>query len=166
MTGGIALIGIALACAVALALTRELTAPRIAAERAAAANAALLSMTGRTSLPPPAWSGDHWQLCDGTALLRGTAEGYAGTIEWLLFIDAAPSTRIRALRVVAHRETPGIADFLNEPQHPWMQAFVARRAGEPPPDTLTGATITTRALGQSLTAALAEATPPGAGECP
>ncbi|MEN9806118.1 MAG: hypothetical protein RL756_626 [Pseudomonadota bacterium] len=166
LTGSVALIAIALACAVALAVTRELTAPRIAAERAAAANAALLDMTGRPALPPEAWSGNLWHLCDGTALMRGRADGYAGAIEWLLFIDVAPASRIRALRVIAHRETPGIADFLNEPQHPWMQAFVARGAGEPPPDTLTGATITTRALGQSLTTALATATPPGEGECP
>jgi electron transport complex protein RnfG len=123
-------------------------------------------MTGRSTLPPAAWSGDIWPLCDDTALLRGRAEGYAGAIDWLLFIDLAPIQRIRALRVIAHRETPGIADFLNQPEHPWMQAFVTRTAGEPPPDTLTGATVTTRALGENLVAALAAATPPAAGACP
>ncbi len=164
--GVVALIVIALVCAIALGLTRELTASRIAAARAAAAAEALLAMTGRTALPTGDWSRDTWHLCDGTVLKRGRAEGYAGPIDWLLFIGLYPEPRVRALRVVAHQETPGIADFLNDPGHAWMSAVVDLRTGAPPPDTLSGATVTTRALGQSIATALAHTELPTAGDCP
>jgi Na+-translocating ferredoxin:NAD+ oxidoreductase RnfG subunit len=104
-------------------------------------------------------------------LLRGTAPGYGGAIRWLLAADLdAPegdreaTPRIRRLVVTAHQETPGIADFLDDPEHPWLRGFAGRGADVAALDTISGATITTRALARSVGAALTE-TLPAPAEC-
>ena len=63
---------------------------------------------------------------------------------------AFEGSRISGLRVLRHEETPGLGDFI---EGDWLQQFVH----QPPEDvdTVTGATITSRAVIRALTARLA-----------
>jgi Na+-translocating ferredoxin:NAD+ oxidoreductase RnfG subunit len=147
-------------CAVLLAATVAMTRDPIARNRAAQEAGAILDLTGLDA--PPAtgtWQDDVWVTCDGFVLLRGAAQGYGGPIRWMLSAEqpdaAAAAPRIRRLLITTHQETPGIADFLDDPEHPWLQQFGGRSADVVALDTISGATITTRALIRSVGASLA-----------
>ena len=74
----------------------------------------------------------------------------------------------RRLLVTGHQETPGIADFLNDPEHEWLLSFIGRGPDAAEVDTISGATITTRALARSVGGALAQplrGPPPGPQDC-
>jgi len=144
-------------CAALLAATVQVTRAPIERNRAAQEAGAILQLTGRDAPPATgAWQDDAWMACDGTLLLRGAAEGYGGAIRWMLAAEAQEgSARIRRVLVTGHQETPGIADFLNDPEHPWLLQFAERGADAAAVDTITGATITTRGLTRSIGAALA-----------
>jgi len=162
---GFLLIG--LGCASLLAATVMLTREPIALNRAALEARAVLWLTGR-KVPPAVgtWADDRWFTCDGQVLLRGVAPGYGGAIHWLLAVDlagAAP-TILRVL-VAAHQETPGIADFLNDPEHPWLVRLRGHGADADRVETISGATITTRSLARSIATALAQLDPEQA-SCP
>lgn len=155
---------VSVGCASLLAAIVALTRAPIERNRAAQEASAILDLTGFDA--PPAtgtWRDDVWVTCDGLVLLRGVATGYAGPIRWMLAAaagstaEAAP--RIRRLLVTGHQETPGIADFLNDPDHEWMLGFAGRSADAIEVDTISGATITTRALARSVGAALARPLP-------
>ena len=90
-------------------------------------------------------------------LLETTApDGYAGAIRLLVAIDA--HGRIIGTRVLDHRETPGLGDFIEERRSPWIRGFDGRALGDPPLerwtvrkdggdfDQYTGATVTPRAV--------------------
>jgi Na+-translocating ferredoxin:NAD+ oxidoreductase RnfG subunit len=160
-------LAIALGCAALLAVTVQFTRERIDRNHAAREADTILRLT-RLESPPASgiWQGDVWASCDGTLLMRGAAQGYAGPIRWMLSARlTADGPRIGRVMVTNHQETPGIADFLNDPEHPWLLAFAGRGADAAELDTLTGATITTRALAQDIGARLALPLDPPA-ECP
>jgi Na+-translocating ferredoxin:NAD+ oxidoreductase RnfG subunit len=158
---------IALGCAVLLAATVHFTRDRIARNRAAEEAEGILKLT-QLERPPATgtWEGDVWAACDGTLLLRGTAQGYGGPIRWMLAAHATPDgPEIGRVMVTGHRETPGIADFLNDSEHPWLMSFAGRSADAAEVDTISGATITTRALARDIGKRLAEPVGP-LPECP
>ena len=80
--------------------------------------------------------------------------GYGGPLELLVGILA--DGRVSAVRVLAHRETPGIGDGVE--RRDWISQFDGRSLVDPPPedwlvkrdggnfDELTGATISPRAV--------------------
>jgi len=144
-------------CALLLAVTLQFTREPIARNHAAREAGAILDLTGLDT--PPAtgtWQDDAWVTCTGLVLLRGAAEGYGGPIRWMLAADAdSAGPRVRRLLVTAHQETPGIADFLNDPDHPWLRSFTGRGADAAQLEGISGATITTRALARSVGTALA-----------
>jgi Na+-translocating ferredoxin:NAD+ oxidoreductase subunit G len=82
--------------------------------------------------------------------------GYSGPIRLLVGILADGT--ISGVRVVAHRETPGLGDKIEVERDDWILDFDGRALGRPPPaqwavrrddgvfDQLTGATITARAV--------------------
>jgi len=152
-----ALLLIGCGCALLLAVTLQFTREPIARNYAAREAGAILDLTGLDA--PPAtgtWQSDAWVTCTGLVLLRGAAEGYGGPIRWMLAADSdGAGPQIRRLLVTAHQETPGIADFLNDPDHPWLRSFSGRGADAAQIDSITGATITTRALARSVGVALA-----------
>ncbi|MBX3705395.1 MAG: FMN-binding protein [Pseudomonadales bacterium] len=153
-----AFLAITAGCATLLAATVELTAPHIADARARLEHQAVARLLDADTAPPGCWTGDTWFLGDGHALLRGSAAGYGGPIQWMLVFDATAGTPlIQRVLVTAHQETPGIADFLNDPQHGWLTGFHGRGADAANLDTISGATITTRALTRSIGRALADA---------
>lgn len=85
-----------------------------------------------------------------------TDQGYSGTIELLMATDV--NWRIVGVRTLSHRETPGLGDGIDLRRSDWMLAFNGLSMDSRPAsdwtvrqdggafDSLTGATITSRAV--------------------
>ena len=83
-------------------------------------------------------------------------DGYSGPIQLLIGVYADGT--LAGVRVLAHKETPGLGDGIEEKRSPWILAFVGKSLGNPQPeswkvkkdggvfDQFTGATITPRAV--------------------
>jgi electron transport complex protein RnfG len=98
-------------------------------------------------------------------LLNAVApDGYTGALRLLVAIDA--QGRLIGVRVLEHRETPGLGDFVEERRTDWIRQFDGRSLGAPPParwqvrkdggdfDQYTGATVTSRAVTHAVRDAL------------
>lgn len=84
-------------------------------------------------------------------------DGYNAPIYLLIGIRMADAT-ISGVRVVGHRETPGLGDLIDVEKSNWIMQFDNRRIGEPAAagwavskdegefDSITGATVTPRAV--------------------
>jgi electron transport complex protein RnfG len=82
--------------------------------------------------------------------------GYAGEIRLMMGIDA--EGRILGVRALAHKETPGLGDKIEEKKTPWILRFTGLSLGNPAPerwkvkkdggdfDQFAGATITPRGV--------------------
>ncbi|MDJ0758069.1 MAG: electron transport complex subunit RsxG [Woeseiaceae bacterium] len=82
--------------------------------------------------------------------------GYSGPIRLLLGVDM--NGTVTGLRILEHRETPGLGDKIDEDKSDWVQQFPGRSLGDPAIDgwqirndggefdQLTGATVTPRAV--------------------
>ena len=163
-------VAIALACGLALSGTNLLTEEKITFNETAALRAAiaeLLPAAAAVPAEPPALTRapGAWQLCDGHLLGRSDAPGYGGDIRLLYTLrtpaDRAPGDpaahRLVRLTVLGHQETPGIADFLAEPD--WLAGYADASASEVEGlSAITGATITSRAVRDHLAAMLREPT--------
>ena len=91
-------------------------------------------------------------------------DGYGGPIRLLLAVDA--QGRVLGIRVLEHRETPGLGDPIEERRSGWIHGFDGRSLGDPPAarwqvrrdggdfDQFTGATITPRAVVRAVRDAL------------
>lgn len=91
-------------------------------------------------------------------------DGYSGDIHLLLGIEA--DGRVAGVRVVEHRETPGLGDAIERRKSDWIENFRGRSLGDPPLegwtvrrdggefDAFTGATITPRAVARGIGRAL------------
>ncbi len=83
-------------------------------------------------------------------------DGYGGAIELIVGINADGT--VAGVRVVAHKETPGLGDKIDARRSRWIDAFAGRSLADPAPaqwavkkdggafDQFTGATITPRAV--------------------
>lgn len=90
------------------------------------------------------------------AVTATAPDGYAGPIR--LIVGIAHDGRVLSARVLAHTETPGLGDPIEERRSDWIHRFEHRRLGDPPAgrwavrpdggdfDAFTGATITPRAV--------------------
>ena len=90
------------------------------------------------------------------AILSQAPDGYSGTIRLLVAVRVDGT--LGGVRVLAHRETPGLGDGIEAERSDWIQAFVGRSLGNPAEgkwkvrkdggafDQFTGATITPRAV--------------------
>ena len=84
------------------------------------------------------------------------ADGYNGAIDLLVGIDF--DNRITGVRVLEHKETPGLGDGIELNKSPWVLQFDGKTFSDPPRDEwliradggefeqLTGATVTPRAV--------------------
>ena len=91
-------------------------------------------------------------------------DGYAGSIRLLVGIDA--DGKLLGVRVLAHRETPGLGDPIDARKSTWIDGFTGRSLGDPPLerwqvkkdggdfDQFTGATVTPRAVVRAVKNAL------------
>lgn len=168
----------ALATAVLVAGTWELTRDDIAEQQRRAEERALLQVVPRDShdnrmledtLPLPADTPGLGLRQDRQAWLarRGgevvavvvpavARDGYSGDIELIVGVRADGS--ISGVRVLSHRETPGLGDKVAPGKSDWIHSFRGRGLGDPPAedwavkkdggvfDQFTGATITPRAV--------------------
>ncbi|MEM9761293.1 MAG: electron transport complex subunit RsxG [Pseudomonadota bacterium] len=85
-----------------------------------------------------------------------TGQGYAGAIRVLMAV--APDGRLLGVRVLAHTETPGLGDKIEAAKDDWIHGFAGRSLRDPAParwkvardggafDQFSGATITPRAV--------------------
>jgi electron transport complex protein RnfG len=91
-------------------------------------------------------------------------DGYSGKI-WLILAVRA-NGELAGVRVVAHKETPGLGDYIDLPKSPWVKGFdgksravykdddwkVKKDGGQF--DYMAGATITPRAVVKAVNKAL------------
>ena len=86
----------------------------------------------------------------GRALVRRFLDhkvrpGQRGPIDFLVLL--ASTDTIAGWRVTRHQETPGIGDFIDQPESQWMRQFIGADAESLSGiDGKTGATITTKTL--------------------
>lgn len=176
-------VAIALACAAALATVNRLTEDEIRFNEAAVLRAAvskLLPAGSDAPALPPAVDRvpGSWTLCSGHLLGRSNVRGYAGDIRLLYTLRregksdpgqaAGEALRLIRLSVLGHQETPGIADFLTDPD--WLAAFSGASASEIESlSAITGATISSAAVRDHLATVLREPAAqlgkPGTTEC-
>jgi electron transport complex protein RnfG len=90
--------------------------------------------------------------------------GYSGAIRLLAAIR--PDGTLAGVRVLEHRETPGLGDAIEARRSNWILGFEGRSLGNPEPlrwkvrrdggdfDQFAGATVTPRAVVQSVYEAL------------
>ncbi|MEJ2087682.1 MAG: FMN-binding protein [Gammaproteobacteria bacterium] len=162
---GLQVLLIGLGCAAALAGTRHWTAERIAFNETRVARSEIAALvTDPSALPrelPDLGRQGTWRLCDGTLLVRSSVNGYGGPMSLAYTVGGQPAT-IERLRLISHRETPGITDFLRAPDG-WLNLLSGRTAVElKNVAAVSGATITTRALRDHLAAMLAAQSPAAA----
>ena len=82
------------------------------------------------------------------------AQGYSGAIN--LIIAVQTDGTLAGVRVISHRETPGLGDKIEHERHPWILGFAGKHLNNPRRwrvkrdggdfDQFTGATITPRAV--------------------
>lgn len=92
-------------------------------------------------------------------------DGYSGTIKLLVGVDLRGV--ILGVRVIDHRETPGLGDRIETRKSNWIKDFEGHSLGNPAPrewnvkknggvfDQFTGATITPRAVVKAVKRSLA-----------
>lgn len=99
------------------------------------------------------------------AILTAVApDGYSGEIR--LLVGVLADGTVSGVRVIGHRETPGLGDAIERQRSNWILAFDSRSLGDPSPerwrvtrdngvfDQITGATITSRAVVEAVRNAL------------
>ncbi|GAB4351511.1 MAG: electron transport complex subunit RsxG [Gammaproteobacteria bacterium] len=98
-------------------------------------------------------------------LFTATApNGYAGPIRILAAINV--DGKLAGIRILSHKETPGLGDQIEVERSDWVHSFVGRSLGDPPIarwkvkkdggvfDQFTGATITPRIVVEAVRKAL------------
>lgn len=101
---------------------------------------------------------------EAVILVPVAPDGYNAPIR--LLVGMSPQGVLTGVRVLSHRETPGLGDAIEIRKSPWILQFDGKRLGEPPSeqwavekdggefDGLTGATITPRAVVRAVHDAL------------
>lgn len=173
------LAGFALATAFVLAFTHHLTAEKIAASERRAAQKALLELVPLsrhnndmladsrplTQQEQRAFSVDDSQAIyyakqndEQVALVVPSVapDGYSGAIKLIIGINIDGS--LAGVRVLSHKETPGLGDKIDLKKHDWILSFSGKSLQNPSVedwkvkkdggvfDQFTGATITPRAV--------------------
>jgi len=89
-----------------------------------------------------------------------TPDGYNGNIRLVIAID--PEGELIAVRVLDHRETPGLGDAIEHTKSDWIDQFAGRSLTDPAPDgwqanrlggefdTISSATITSTAVIEAI----------------
>jgi len=153
-------------CAGLLVVTQSLTGERIEQNVRERELRLIIDLAGTVPPGSSTWSGNVWNMCNGSALVRARAAGYGGPVALMVSIatDTDPP-RVRGLRITDQQETPGLADFLLHHERGWLHGLEGRsESGIGAVDVVTGATITSRAVLRAILLAfleLGEHPPPG-----
>ena len=114
--------------------------------------------------PRQAWIARRGVTPLGIVLPAVARDGYGGDIE--LLVGLTHEGRVVGVRVVAHRETPGLGDPIEAGRSNWIEHFAGRSLADPAPprwtvrrdggefDQFAGATITPRAVVHAVRRAL------------
>ncbi|MFP5403396.1 MAG: electron transport complex subunit RsxG [Gammaproteobacteria bacterium] len=117
-----------------------------------------------TRQPSSLWIARRGDAFAGVVLEAVAPDGYSGAIHLLVGIDADGT--VTGVRVTAHRETPGLGDYIDRAKSPWIDQFVGTSLLAPAPrgwkvvkdggtfDARAGATITPRAVVKAVHQAL------------
>ncbi len=164
---------ICIVAAAALAAVYEVTKDPIAASRAAVERQAIQTVLpafdrlGEAPVPEagggtrllalyPAWSGGQFV---GAAAKMVDAGGYGGDVVLMVGVDAAMN--VHSIRLLAHKETPGLGSKLGDPKFagqfrdlavPDAGLTVVKDGGTV--QAITGATISSRCAARAATAAV------------
>jgi electron transport complex protein RnfG len=162
------LVIIASVCAGLLALTESQTGSRIDENVRAHELRLITDLTGRHPPTSSGWSGNVWDLCNHSLLVRTEVPGYGGPMALLVSLVTEPQApRLRGLRITRHQETPGLADFLAQPHSGWLSELGDRaRADLQDIDAVSGATISSKAVLTGVRAAFALAADHDPAVCP
>jgi electron transport complex protein RnfG len=177
MMSGMILGGLAAICTALVAVTHAITEPRIAANQQAYLEQSLqpvlsglsydgnLSESTRIVLPPHELPGNsevpiYRVYADGVPIAAlfvvSARDGFSGPIQLLIGIHVDGT--ITGVRVLDHRETPGLGDLIETGKSDWIKQFENKSLQDPPSavwaikrdggtyDQLTGASITPRAV--------------------
>ena len=177
LSSGLVLAVVAAICAALVTVTKRLTAPQIAAnEKAHLENSLSPALAGISYdndlaestlyLPPPhGLPGNETAIVyrliseqqpSGAVFVVSARDGYAGPIRLLVAVKY--SGKLAGVRVLEHRETPGIGDLIEPSKSDWLTQFEDSSLDAPPRDRwsikhdggdfdqLTGASVTTRAV--------------------
>jgi electron transport complex protein RnfG len=178
---GLTLAVIAAICTALVAATYRLTSERIAENARLLLERSLAPALGATGYdgsltdsvlvlqPPHGLPGNgpatiYRVFTDGrpaAALFVVTAmDGYSGPIRLVVGLD--PAGVVTGLRILEHRETPGLGDRIESARSDWVYQFDGRSLGNPEPgrwairgdggdfDQLTGASITPRSVTKAV----------------
>ena len=174
---GLILTVLAAICTALVAFTHSATAPRIAANEQAYLEARLKPVLGdiefdgelsesTITIPAPnALPGKsdvmvYRVYADDSPvaalLVVHAMDGFSGSIELLVGVDAEGT--LTGVRVLSHRETPGLGDLIDEDKSDWIYQFAGKSLNRPDRsawairrdggefDQFTGASITPRAV--------------------
>ena len=172
-------------CTALVAITHSTTAPRIAANAQAYLEQSLqpvlegLEYDGKLSEstviiePPHELPGDkpvtvYRVYADGAPVaalfIVAAKDGFSGPIK--LLVGIAADGEISGVRVLEHRETPGLGDLIESSKSDWIEQFRKRSLTDPDRelwsikrdggvyDQLTGASITPRSVIKAIKATL------------
>jgi Na+-translocating ferredoxin:NAD+ oxidoreductase subunit G len=110
------------------------------------------------------WLARRGGAFSGVVLEAVAPDGYSGDIFLLIGIDADGA--VTGVRVTAHRETPGLGDYIDRAKSAWVDQFAGKSLTNPEPkhwkvakdggvfDARAGATITPRAVVKAVRSAL------------
>ena len=110
------------------------------------------------------WIARRGQQVTAVVLEAVAPDGYAGDIALLIGIDI--DGRVTGVRVTAHRETPGLGDYIERAKSAWIDQFSGKSLTNPESrrwkvakdggafDSRAGATITPRAVVKAVRGAL------------
>lgn len=117
-----------------------------------------------TTQPSQAWRARRKGMPIAIVLEAIAPDGYSGNIHLLAGIDV--HGRILGVRVVSHKETPGLGDYIEIAKSAWIRIFDGKTLDDPESDGwevkkdggqfdyMTGATITPRAVVKAVHRAL------------
>ena len=117
-----------------------------------------------TRQPSSIWIARRGEQITAVALEAIAPDGYGGNIHLVVGIDVDGT--LTGVRVTAHRETPGLGDYIVRSKSPWIEQFVGKSLTTPAVkrwkvardggafDARAGATITPRAVVKAVRGAL------------
>jgi Na+-translocating ferredoxin:NAD+ oxidoreductase subunit G len=117
-----------------------------------------------TRQPSALWIARRGGEFSGVVLEAIAPDGYSGDIGLLIGIDADGT--VTGVRVTAHRETPGLGDYIDRAKSAWIDQFAGKSLTDPEAkywkvakdggafDARAGATITPRAVVKAVSSAL------------
>lgn len=117
-----------------------------------------------TRQPSAMWIARRGDTVTAVVLEAVAPDGYGGDINLAVGIDV--NGDVTGVRVTAHRETPGLGDYIERSKSPWIEQFVGKSLSAPEAkhwkvakdggsfDARAGATITPRAVVKAVRNAL------------